>query len=86
MSDIPVSFSYKGVEFDGLLSAARGAASLEWELRVNGNPRGELRFGSKEGWTFSNNKGRFDEWALVFGRAVEKACPERSFKAELPPP
>lgn len=63
--DLPVSFEYEGVQFDGYLSKVAGAGSSGlYHLMINGGYWGQL-FKSGDVWRFGSNSGMFEEEYMV---------------------
>lgn len=72
--DIPVSFEYEGMQFDGFLSPVNGAGSDHYHLMINNYFHGTLWKTESIGWRFGNNKGMFEEPFMIefFRKTVEE--------------
>jgi hypothetical protein len=65
VDNIPVSFEYEGIQWDGYLSKVSGAGSNSlYHLTINKYYRGQL-FKTAEGWRFGSNDGMFEEKYMV---------------------
>ena len=70
MNNIPVSFDYKGMHYEGELSQVHGAGAQVWHLIIDNYYYGMLMYTTQ--WVFHSPKNEMKELAEFFGEQVSK--------------
>ena len=68
---IPVSFEYRGKNYEGIFHRVQGGGATVWHLMINDFYYGRLTHTGK--WIFSSNSKEMEELADCFGGQIEKS-------------
>jgi hypothetical protein len=69
MTEIPISFDYKGKHYDGFLSEVAGAGANVWHLMINNYYYGKLMMVNDK-FVFHSNSGEMQDLAELFGQQI----------------